>query len=260
MRFFVVYAVRRLLQFAFVIIVGISLAFLITHFSPVNPVEQSLSLMTNFGATDPRAVEILRQSLTELYGLQGNLFEQYIAFWGRIITGDFGPSLSAFPTPVIVLIRAALPWTLGLLDALDAVHLGCRQSPRRAGRVFPHEPRAQGGRHRGHVAPAGAALHHRPDRADPVRLSVAVLSDQRRFADEPAAVLQLGVHFERPRSMAPCRRCRWSWSASADGSSGCGRWSRTSSPTTTSSTPNSPGSRRARSSASTWRATRSCRR
>ncbi len=115
MRFFVVYAVRRLLQFAFVIIVGISLAFLITHFSPVNPVEQSLSLMTNFGATDPRAVEILRQSLTELYGLQGNLFEQYIAFWGRIITGDFGPSLSAFPTPVIVLIRAALPWTLGLI-------------------------------------------------------------------------------------------------------------------------------------------------
>lgn len=112
---FLVYAARRLLQFAFVVIVGISLAFLITHLSPVNPVEQSLSLMTTFGASDPRAVEILRKALTELYGLEGNLFQQYTAFWGRILTGDFGPSLSAFPAPVIGLIRQALPWTIGLL-------------------------------------------------------------------------------------------------------------------------------------------------
>ena len=28
---------------------------------------------------------------------------------------DFGPSLSAFPTPVSVLIGRALPWTIGLL-------------------------------------------------------------------------------------------------------------------------------------------------
>jgi peptide/nickel transport system permease protein len=28
---------------------------------------------------------------------------------------DFGPSLSAFPTPVSVLIGRALPWTVGLL-------------------------------------------------------------------------------------------------------------------------------------------------
>jgi len=32
-----------------------------------------------------------------------------------LATGDFGPSLSAFPTPVSALIGQALPWTLGLL-------------------------------------------------------------------------------------------------------------------------------------------------
>ncbi len=37
------------------------------------------------------------------------------AFWRRILVLDFGPSLSAFPTPVAVLIGRALPWTIGLL-------------------------------------------------------------------------------------------------------------------------------------------------
>ena len=109
------YAVGRVLQFLFVIIVGITLAFLITNLSPVDPVEQSLTNLNSFGASDPRAVELTRQALTELYGLQGSLFERYLNFWKRVITLDFGPSLSSFPTPVSSLIAAAVPWTLGLL-------------------------------------------------------------------------------------------------------------------------------------------------
>ena len=31
------------------------------------------------------------------------------------LSADFGPSLSAFPTPVSTLIGRALPWTIGLL-------------------------------------------------------------------------------------------------------------------------------------------------
>jgi peptide/nickel transport system permease protein len=57
----------------------------------------------------------MRQSLRELYGLEGSLGAQYLAFWRRIAAGDFGPSLSAFPTPVAVLIGRAIPWTIGLL-------------------------------------------------------------------------------------------------------------------------------------------------
>ncbi|MBZ9936838.1 ABC transporter permease [Mesorhizobium sp. BR1-1-16] len=112
---FAKYLARRFLQFILVIFLGVSLAFLITHLSPVDPVEQSVSLMTNFGATDPRSVELLRAALSELYGLQGSFFEQYLAFWGRVLHGDFGPSLSSFPTPVMSLIMGALPWTVGLL-------------------------------------------------------------------------------------------------------------------------------------------------
>ncbi|QDY70540.1 ABC transporter permease [Qingshengfaniella alkalisoli] len=109
------YILKRLAQFVFVIFTGVTLAFLITNLSPVDPVEQSLTQLTSFGASDPRAVEMMRESLTELYGLQGNLLEQYLNFWGRVLHADFGPSLSAFPTPVTTLIANAAPWTIGLL-------------------------------------------------------------------------------------------------------------------------------------------------
>lgn len=118
---FAKYLVQRLFQFFLVIFLGVSLAFLITNLSPVDPVEQSVALMTNFGATDPRAVELMRQALAELYGLQGTLLDQYLSFWGRVIRGDFGPSLSAFPTPVMSLIMSALPWTIGLLTLALAI-------------------------------------------------------------------------------------------------------------------------------------------
>ncbi len=115
MNVFLKYAARRFAQFVFVIVTGITLAFIIAHLSPVDPVEQSLSLMTGFSGSDPRAIEILRQSLSELYGVKGNVFDHYVIFWRRVLTGDFGPSLSAFPTPVMTIILRAMPWTFGLL-------------------------------------------------------------------------------------------------------------------------------------------------
>ena len=115
MNAFLKYSARRFAQFVFVIFTGITLAFIIAHLSPVDPVEQSLSLMTGFSGSDPRAIEILRQSLSELYGVKGSVIDHYLIFWRRVLTGDFGPSLSAFPTPVMTIIQRAMPWTFGLL-------------------------------------------------------------------------------------------------------------------------------------------------
>jgi peptide/nickel transport system permease protein len=115
MNAYATYASKRFLQFALVVFIGINLAFVITHSTPIDPVEQTVSVNTAFGSTSPEAVEMMRKSLRELYGLEGNLWSQYTVFWKRIVIGDFGPSLSAFPTPVSVLIKRALPWTIGLL-------------------------------------------------------------------------------------------------------------------------------------------------
>lgn len=109
------YLAKRLLQFLVVVFVGMNITYLITHLTPINPVEQTISAATAFGNTSPDAIELMRSSLRQLYGLEGGVFEQYITFWKRVMVGDFGPSLSAFPTPVSALILRALPWTIGLL-------------------------------------------------------------------------------------------------------------------------------------------------
>jgi peptide/nickel transport system permease protein len=111
MRFYATYLAQRLGQFLLVVFIGINLTYLITHLTPIDPIEQSIAAVTSFGNTSPEAIGAMRQSLRELYGLTGAPHEQYLAFWRRIATADFGPSLSAFPTPVSTL----LTWVLGNL-------------------------------------------------------------------------------------------------------------------------------------------------
>src|SRR3954462_10700543 len=98
------YLLRRLGQFALVVFIGINLSFVITHTTPIDPVEQTISAATSFGSTSPEAIATMRDALRALYGTGDNPFEQYVRFWRRVAVGDFGPSLSAFPTPVSVLV------------------------------------------------------------------------------------------------------------------------------------------------------------
>lgn len=105
-----------MIQYFMVIFIGITVIFVLPRIVPtLDPVERSIGQATMKAAIHPEAVKEMRKSLTELYGLKGNIFQQYLRFWGRLLRGDFGPSLSRFPLPVTTLIRNALPWTAGLL-------------------------------------------------------------------------------------------------------------------------------------------------
>ena len=121
---YLAYVGRRLGQFLLVVFIGINVAYVITHASPIDPVEQWISAVTSYGNTAPAAIDEMRTSLRELYGLSGTAFEQYVLFWNRIMRADFGPSMSAFPTPVATLVGRALPWTLGLLTVSIVVAWG----------------------------------------------------------------------------------------------------------------------------------------
>lgn len=117
MNFFKRYIIPRLIQYIIVIFVGVTVVFLVPRFTPLDPVVTVLNRMTAYGAQylDPSAIEKLKETMMELYGLKGSLLIQYINFWKRLFKGDFGPSLSIFPTPVISIIMNSLPWTAGLL-------------------------------------------------------------------------------------------------------------------------------------------------
>jgi peptide/nickel transport system permease protein len=114
---FTKYLIQRLMQFVVVVVTGMTLTFIIPRIGPTDPVESAIQRASSQSAqaSHPEAVDQLRKALTELYGLEGNLLQQYLAFWGRLFRFDLGPSSSAWPTPVMEIIRRALPYTAGLL-------------------------------------------------------------------------------------------------------------------------------------------------
>ena len=116
MKFVKGYLIPRLVQYVLVIVLGVTAVFFIPRFTPNDPVQRVLDEMrTRSGGMDPETHAVMMETLTEMYGLEGSWGEQYITFWKRLFTGDFGPSFFQFPASVNELIARALPWTLGLL-------------------------------------------------------------------------------------------------------------------------------------------------
>lgn len=115
MKAYLLFVLKRLVQLAAVVFAGISAAFFISHLSPISPVDTIVDRVTGRSAYSPEAIQALEATLNELFGLDVPLWQQYLNFWGRFITGDLGPSLLAFPTPALRLVMLALPWTVGLL-------------------------------------------------------------------------------------------------------------------------------------------------
>ncbi|MFN8465898.1 MAG: ABC transporter permease [Caldilineaceae bacterium] len=114
---FIKFLLPRLVTYVLVVWISVTIIFFVPRFVPGSPVEAVLGRLMSTGTTmDPKLVESMRASLTELFGLEGTPWEQYTSFLRRVfLTFDFGPSLSNYPTPVTALIMRALPWSLGLL-------------------------------------------------------------------------------------------------------------------------------------------------
>lgn len=115
MKDYLFFALKRLVQLVAVVFAGCTAAFFISHLSPISPVEEVIGRVAGQSSYSPEAIESLRETLTELFGLNVPLHEQYFNFIGRLFQGDFGPSLIAFPRPAMELVMLALPWTVGLL-------------------------------------------------------------------------------------------------------------------------------------------------
>jgi peptide/nickel transport system permease protein len=100
-----------------VVLFGVTFIFVIPRLLPVNPVEAMLGRILSQGTyMQEEQVTALRSALSDAFGLNGTIFEQYIGFLKRaLISHDFGPSLAMYPTPVSDIIAQALPWTFGLL-------------------------------------------------------------------------------------------------------------------------------------------------
>jgi len=122
MKFVKRYLIPRLLQYFLVTFLGLTMAFVLPRLMPADPVEQLITQMQAVGAgVSPEHREEMMRTLRQLYGLEGTLWQQYVIFWKRLLSADFGPSLFQYPVPVSRIIAQSLPWTLGLLFTTTAI-------------------------------------------------------------------------------------------------------------------------------------------
>ncbi len=106
----------RLLIWALTIWVGVSIVFILQRIMPTDPVEVMIGKISAVGArVTPEEIDATRSVLQKQFGLEGTLFEQYLLSMRRLLTFDFGPSFAMYPTKVMDLISASLPFTVGLL-------------------------------------------------------------------------------------------------------------------------------------------------
>ncbi|THF87898.1 ABC transporter permease [Deinococcus sp. KSM4-11] len=105
------YILRKLGFLVFTLWVAATLNFILPRLVPGDPVGAMLAKYQ--GKLDPSAVDALKIA----YGLndQGSVFSQYVKYLGNLIHGDFGRSISQFPTPVLDIVKMAAPWTIGLV-------------------------------------------------------------------------------------------------------------------------------------------------
>ncbi|KKB07064.1 hypothetical protein VE25_19655 [Devosia geojensis] len=112
------YVAKRLGLYLAVLFIGLTITFLLPRLMPINPVDGYIGQIQSRanGSISAEAIAELRVNLEQLYGLEGDLFTQYLAYLKRVVLNfDFGPSFTYYPQPVSAMILNALPWTLGLL-------------------------------------------------------------------------------------------------------------------------------------------------
>ncbi len=109
------YLVRRLIQFGIVLWGAATLNFLVPRLAPGNPVRDRLLTAMQQPGPMQQGIEEMVRSYNVQFGLDQPLYVQYFKYMGSALRLDFGYSIGQYPTKVLPLIMAALPWTIGML-------------------------------------------------------------------------------------------------------------------------------------------------
>jgi peptide/nickel transport system permease protein len=110
------YITLRLLIFFITLWGAWTISFLFFRLMPGDPVQAFIANLAAQGEhIDASAAEEQSRLINETLGRNGNLLEQYVRYFGRLLQGDFGASFLKFPDPAINLVMGALPWTATLL-------------------------------------------------------------------------------------------------------------------------------------------------
>jgi peptide/nickel transport system permease protein len=106
------YLLRRLLFYLVALWAAATFNFIIPRLMPGNPAEAYIAKLQTQQVTREQIAAIRK-----LFGVNPNvpLWRQYVDYLSSLLHGNLGIATSQFPTPVIVVLRESLPWTIGLV-------------------------------------------------------------------------------------------------------------------------------------------------
>lgn len=108
------YVARRFIVFLLTIWLSATIVFIVPRLAPGDPIGAMLGEIQQMSGFVEGSDEMIADWRAR-FGLDEPVYVQYVRFLISTVTFDFGPSLSAFPTPVSVIVGRSLPWTIGLL-------------------------------------------------------------------------------------------------------------------------------------------------
>lgn len=110
------YFIKRTITYLLTLFIVVSISFCLFRLIPGDPIGSFVGQLEAQGRyiEAEKAKQVIEQ-YKKMFGLDKDLFTQYICFLKELMHGNFGPSLIGFPTPAQDLIFERLPWTIGLL-------------------------------------------------------------------------------------------------------------------------------------------------
>ncbi len=113
------YYVRKIVFYLVAFFFAITINFAIPRMMPGNPVDSLIDRLTSKGgsiAPETRAaIEAMLGSSDE------GILEQYVSYIKGIFTGEWGVSVTYFPTQVTECLASALPWTVALIGCTTII-------------------------------------------------------------------------------------------------------------------------------------------
>jgi peptide/nickel transport system permease protein len=109
------YVVRRIAMFIVVLWGAATLDFFIPRLSPNDPVRERLYEMAAQGGYLQQGIEDMVKAYDQEFGLDQPIAIQYVRYLWDVLHLNFGYSLAQYPTQVVPMVVASLPWTIGLL-------------------------------------------------------------------------------------------------------------------------------------------------
>ena len=105
------YILKRIILFLITAWAALTLNFFLPRLMPGNPAQVMIAKFQ--GRLSPESLYALEEAFG--IGVEKNMFLQYTDYIKNMITGNFGISITFYPTSVSEVLSQSIPWTIGLV-------------------------------------------------------------------------------------------------------------------------------------------------